>query len=54
MVEVQKITQDQLQVIDVIFPASGHPLSDKAQIVLPASLLIARSAKGMYLTNDQG
>lgn len=54
MVEVQKVTQDQLQVMDVVYPASDHPLSDKVQIVLPASLLIARKARGKYIANDQG
>lgn len=54
VVEVQKVTQDQLQVMDVIYPASDHPLSDKVQIVLPASLLIARKARGKYITNEQG
>ena len=46
MIEAQKLSQNRSQMMDVIYPASDHPLSDKAQIVLPASLLIAKEAKG--------
>lgn len=46
VMEAQMLTQNQSQVTDVIYPVSDHPLSEKAQILLPARLLIDRGAKG--------